>query len=83
MVSEVAERDLDPHTVRTQPSRVAHQAAHRGPSVDQRPQQRPPDGSGGTGQQQHRRERTRRSPGVSLKCVFPAAMPAALALATE
>jgi len=71
VVAEIAERDLHAHPIGPEPPRIAHQAAHRGARVDERPQQRAPDGSGGTGEQQHRREGTRRPPGLSVGACVP------------
>ena len=59
VVAEIAERDLDPDALGPQPPRIADQAANRRAGGDQAAQQGAADGSGGAGEQQHRRERSR------------------------
>jgi NAD-dependent dihydropyrimidine dehydrogenase PreA subunit len=63
-IGEVAEGDLDPDPLRPEPSRVPDEAADGLPSRGQTTQKGGPDGSGGTGEQQHART-------LSLECRLP------------
>ena len=48
-IGQVAQRQLHPHPVRSEPARIAHQAAHRlGPAVGQPPQHRAANRAGGS-----------------------------------
>src|SRR5947209_11206026 len=58
VVAEVAQRDLDPDAVGAQAAGVTDQAADGDAGRKQGSEQGPSDGSGGAGEEQHRREAT-------------------------
>ena len=54
-IGEVADRQLDPHALRPEAARIAHQAAHRGPAGREAADHRVAQQSRGAGQQKHDR----------------------------
>ena len=75
-VGEVAQRDLHPHALLSQPARIAHQAAHRLAGGHQPAQQRRADRPGGAREQDHRPVTTIRHRERTLRCTSTSSKPA-------